>query len=110
MASSDIAQGVFQRGFDADTLDETWTRCQLVDNCRNTYRIASILHRRLDGATPLAGPESLGVRGREAADSEHAIHLGGGEIDHIESEGYEIPRVLRWASARGVSCSARRTS
>ena len=43
------------------------------DNCRNTFGIASILHRHLDLATPLAGLESLGVRWREADDPEVVI-------------------------------------
>ena len=115
MLLADSAQGVFQRGFDPATLDETWTRCELADNCRNTFGIASILHRHLDGATPLAGPESLCVRWREAGDDDTAVELVGEEIDHIEAEGYETPRVLvatrragcataserPWASARG---------
>jgi len=102
MLLADAAQGVFQRGFDPDTLDETWTRCELADNCRNTFGIASILHRHLDGAAPLAGPESLGVRWREAADHDTACELVGEEIDHIEAEGYETPRVLVATTSRLV--------
>jgi Nuclease-related domain len=86
MLLADAAQHVFPRGFDPQRLDESWTRCELVDNCRNTFDIASILHRRLDGAAPLAGPESLAVRWREATDDESVVGLVGEEIDHIETE------------------------
>jgi hypothetical protein len=100
MLLADIAQGVFQRGFDPATLDTGWTRCELPDNCRNTFGIATILHRHLDGATPLAGPESLGVRWREMSDPGSLTDLVGEEIDHIEAEGYETPRVLVATTSR----------
>jgi hypothetical protein len=102
MLLADTAQGVYTRGFDPDTLDESWTRCELPDNCRNTFGIASILHRHLDGAMPVAGPESLDVRWRDAADHDTAIELVGEEIDHIEGEGYETPRVLVATTHRTV--------
>ena len=47
MLLADAEQGVFQRGFDPTRLDGQWTRCELPDNCRNTFGIATILHRRL---------------------------------------------------------------
>ena len=99
---ADVAQGVFQRGFDPDLLDATWTRCELVDNCRNTYGIASILHRHLDGAAPLAGPEGLALRWREADSVDRAVAAVGEEIDAIEAEGYETPRVLVATTTRAV--------
>ena len=93
MLLADTAQGVFQRGFDPDTLDETWTRCELADNCRNTFGIANILHRRFDGATPLAGPESLGVRWRETADAEEVIELAKAVLGLLASRRASLPRI-----------------
>ena len=83
---ADEAQGVFRRGFGLPSTDDGWTRCSLVDNCRNTYGVASILNRCFDGALPLNGPESLGVRWREPGDVDELV---GDEIDRIEAEGTE---------------------
>lgn len=43
MMVADEAQGVFARGFTAPFGDEGWVLCNLEDNCRNTYGIASLL-------------------------------------------------------------------
>jgi DNA helicase IV len=50
----------------------------------------------------LGGPESLGVRWRDVAGPDSVIDLVGEEIDHIEAEGYETPRVLVAATSRAV--------
>jgi DNA helicase IV len=51
---------------------------------------------------PVAGPESLDVRWREAADHDTVIERVGEEIDRIEGEGYETPRVLVATTHRTV--------
>jgi hypothetical protein len=99
---ADVAQGVFQRGFDPRALDASWTRAELVDNCRNTFGIATLLHRHLDGAAPLAGPEGRGLRWRPADDVDAAVAAVGDEIDAIESEGYDTPRVLVATTTRST--------
>jgi hypothetical protein len=94
MVLCDEAQGVFSRGFVAPSADEAWTLCRLEDNCRNTFGIASILHRHLEGSRPLAGPESLDARWCEAVTLDDAITRVGEEVDRIEADGYAVSRIL----------------
>ncbi len=96
---ADEAQGVFRRGFAMPSADEGWTRCDLVDNCRNTYGVASILHRCFDGAMPLSGPESLGVRWLEPGNVDELV---GEEIDRIEAGGFRTHSVLIATTGRAV--------
>jgi hypothetical protein len=96
---ADEAQGVFRRGFTMPSADDGWTLCTLVDNCRNTFGVASILHRCFDGARPLSGPESLGVRWLEPGDVDELV---GEEIDRIEAEGYRTHSVLIATTSRAA--------
>jgi Nuclease-related domain/AAA domain len=102
MLLADEAQGVFARGFVSPSTDDGWTVYALEDNCRNTFGIASLLFRRLEGSRPLAGPESLDVRWRRADDVEATIDQVGAEIDWIEATGYAIARVLVATTHRSV--------
>ena len=95
MLLADAAQGVFQRGFDPTRSTTRGPAASSPTTAATRSASPSILHRHLDGATPLAGPESLGVRWREAADPDTVIELVGEEIDHIEAEGYETPTSAR---------------
>lgn len=62
LLAGDEDQDVFDRGFRLPTVDDGWTACQLINNCRNTFQIAEILRRVLNGApAPKQGPESIGV-------------------------------------------------
>ena len=64
---ADEAQVLYPRGFTVPSVDDGWTRCELANNCRNTFGIASLLRRRLGGApAPVGGPESLAVGWVEA--------------------------------------------
>jgi AAA domain/UvrD-like helicase C-terminal domain len=91
----DESQTVYQRGFSRPPPDEGWTFCELVNNCRNTFTIASILQRHLGGtAAPVGGPESLDVCWREVADVDAAIGAVGAELDRIEASGHEAPSIL----------------
>jgi Nuclease-related domain/UvrD-like helicase C-terminal domain/AAA domain len=92
---ADEAQSLYPRGFTLPSVDDGWTRCKLVNNCRNTFDIASMLCRRLGGApAPVGGPESVGVEWVEADETEAVVKSVGDQIDRIEGEGHEPPRVL----------------
>jgi len=96
MMVADEGQSVYHRGFTTPSVDDGWTRCELVNNCRNTYSIASMLHRCLGGAgVPIGGPETLGLGYVEADHADAVTELVGEEIDRIvDFEGHEPPRVL----------------
>jgi hypothetical protein len=92
---ADEAQSLYPRGFTLPSVDDGWTRCKLVNNCRNTFDIASMLCRQLGGApAPVGGPESVGVAWVEADETEAVVQKVGEQIDRIEGEGHEPPRVL----------------
>jgi len=92
----DDAQVVHNRGFAMPSVDDGWTRCELVNNCRNTYRIASILRKQLGGApAPTGGPESIGAEFREANDVDSVAVFVGGEIDQlVDVKGHDPERIL----------------
>ena len=70
----DDAQRLYQRGFVPPEPEDGWTRCELVNNCRNTYEIGRLLRRILDGApSPMANPEAIGVRWFEADTDDEAV-------------------------------------
>lgn len=93
---ADQEQMLFRRGFTIPTVDDGWTRCELDNNCRNTFQIASILRRHLGGsAAPVGGPDSECVTWLEADEAERAIDIVGEEIDRIvDEEGHEPPNVV----------------
>ena len=93
---ADEAQVLHHRGFSLPSVDDGWTRCELVNNCRNTFSIAAMLRKKLGGApAPVGGPESLGVSWAEANDADAVSEIVGEEIDRIvDYEGHEAPRVL----------------
>ena len=92
----DYAQVVHNRGFAMPSVDDGWTRCELVNNCRNTFSIASILRKQLGGApAPTGGPESIGVSFAEANDVDSVAELVGEEIDRlVDFEGHDPERIL----------------
>ncbi|MEZ5179011.1 MAG: ATP-binding domain-containing protein [Acidimicrobiales bacterium] len=47
LLAADPAQELYTRGFQVPAVDDGWTRCELVSNCRNSHRIASLLRRAL---------------------------------------------------------------
>ena len=94
---ADVAQGLYPRGFRPPAADDGWVRCELVNNCRNTLQIATLLHQHLGGAPSPhgGGPESTSVSWVEANDLDQMIELVGEEIDRIvDYEGHAPPRVL----------------
>lgn len=94
---ADEAQLLYARGFTLPAIDDGWTRCELVSNCRNSFHIADLLHRHLGGpAAPVGGtPETIGVDWAEANDIDEVVELVGEEIDRIiDLEGHETARVL----------------
>lgn len=93
---ADESQSLYPRGFALPSIDEGWTRCELVNNCRNTFEIASMLRRHLNGApAPLRGPESAGIHWVEANTIDEVSELVGEEIDRIiDFEGHDPTRVL----------------
>ena len=67
---ADAKQDVFGRGLRLPGVEDGWTACELVYNCRNTYQIAQILRNVLDGTpAPQKGPESIGVELVDTTDS-----------------------------------------
>jgi len=92
----DYAQVLHNRGFAMPSVDDGWTRCELVNNCRNTFSIASILRKQLSGApAPSGGPESLGVSFVEANDVDSVAELVGEEVDRLlDFEGHDPERIL----------------
>ena len=74
---ADTSQTIYQRGFTVPGNDEGWARCELLENCRNTSQIATLLRRRQGGAsTPIAGPESEAVHFVNVADHDQAAAVG----------------------------------
>lgn len=62
MLVADADQDVFGRGLRLPGVEDGWTACELVNNCRNTHQIARLLRRVLNGApAPKRGPESIGI-------------------------------------------------
>ncbi len=93
---ADGAQTLYERGFSLPKTDDGWTRCELVSNCRNTFQIASLIHRCLGGApAPVGGPDANGVRWLQADDIDQVSEHVGDEIDRIvDLEGHDPARVL----------------
>ena len=87
--------GRLSAGLHPPPADDGWTRCELVNNCRNTFGIASMLHRHLGGAPrrPRPGVARRAVAARRTI-TDAVVELVGEEIDRIEAEGYATPRVL----------------
>lgn len=60
---ADPAQALYPRGFEVPAVDDGWTRCRLVANCRNARGIGRLLRRKLDGAaSPATGPDETDLR------------------------------------------------
>lgn len=60
---ADPAQALYPRGFEVPSVDDGWTQCRLVANCRNARGIGRLLRRKLDGApSPANGPDETGLR------------------------------------------------
>ena len=93
---ADESQALYPRGFMLPSVDDGWTRCELVNNCRNTFEIASMIRRHLGGApAPFGGPESTGIGWAEADTADAVAEIVGEEIDRIiDFEGHDPPRVL----------------
>lgn len=94
---ADEAQGVYSRGFTLPSVDDGWTRCELVTNCRNTFGIAQLLSARLGGpAVPEgAAPEVLGIDFVEAHDLDTLSELVMEECDRLlDHQGHAPARVL----------------
>ena len=75
------------------SIDEGWTRCELVDNVRNTSQIARLLQRRLGGGnSPIAGPDSEAVRFVDI-DAERLAHLASVAAPLAEEKGLDLVEV-----------------
>ena len=60
---ADPAQVLYDRGFVVPSIDDGWTHCRLVANCRNARGIGRLLRRKLGGAaSPASGPDETGLR------------------------------------------------
>lgn len=84
---ADTSQEIYRRGFLEPLADDGWTLCELTENCRNTFAIASILRHRFGGATaPIAGPESEAIDWIEADTADAAAAEVGEAIDVVMDE------------------------
>jgi hypothetical protein len=104
LMAADEHQALYPRGFELPTVDDGWTRCELVSNCRNTSHIARMLQLKLGGPTvPVAGPESLGVGWRVADTIEQAKRAVIAEIDRlVEREFHDPTKVLVATMSRAM--------
>ena len=93
---ADESQAIYTRGFTLPLADDGWVRCELVNNCRNTHQIASLLHQFLGGPpAPVGGPEAISVRWMPAEDLTSATEAVGEEIDRVlDDDDREPERVL----------------
>ena len=101
---ADESQGLYRRGFTMPRNDDGWTRCELINNCRNTSQIANMLRRHLGGAPPpVGGPEAEGITWLASNTlDEAALHVGN-EIDRVvDGEGHDPTRVLVATMSRAV--------
>lgn len=101
---ADESQGLYRRGFTVPRHDDGWTHCELINNCRNTTQIATMLRRHLGGAPPpVGGAEAEGITWLDANDPAGVERHVGDEIDRIvDGEGHDPTRVLVATMSRQV--------
>jgi hypothetical protein len=103
---ADTEQELYERGFHLPSSDDGWTVCELVNNCRNTFQIAQLLRRRLDGApAPFGGPESTGIEFVAVHGLDAAVVAVGETLASLHQAGMEPGQVL----VATVSTTARDT-
>lgn len=93
---ADETQDLYHRGFAVPSADDGWTRGELVTNCRNTFEIAKLLRRFLNGApAPKRRPESLPIRWIAAGSIEEAVRaVRSGSLRLVEREGRDPNGIL----------------
>ena len=95
MILADTAQQIFDRGFQLPLTSDGWSLCELRFNGRNTFQIASLLHRAFGGAiAPIGGPESESVRWIEASTNDAIPEAVGDAIDSLEDRDHGAETVL----------------
>ena len=95
MILADQSQEIYQRGFKVPRQEDGWARCELTNNCRNTFDIASLLQLRFDAAiAPVGGPESEDVQWIEAADLDAMVGAVGRALDDLEDRDHAADRIL----------------
>jgi hypothetical protein len=95
MVLADLSQEVYTRGFQVPRHDDGWTLCELTNNCRNTFQIATLLRGRFDAAiAPVGGPESEDVRWIEADDLDAISDAVGVALDHLEDRDHAASTML----------------
>lgn len=93
----DEGQGVYRRGFVVPSPDDGWTHCEPVNNCRNTFHIATLLRRQFRGAhAPVGGPETHDVQWMPvgAEDVDASVEAVGEAIDVLLDEREVAPSRL----------------
>lgn len=95
---ADPSQELYARGFSVPRVEDGWTKCELVSNCRNAREIGALLRRKLGGSpAPSVGPEAVDLRfvsvdpcgaedgpdGGSPADQERLAELVQSEIDRL---------------------------
>lgn len=92
---ADTEQDLFHRSFVLPSDRDGWTRCELVNNCRNTFGIARLLRQRLGGAAaPVGGPESAELEWVEAHDLASATSGVQWAIERLLARGLRPDSIL----------------
>ena len=91
---ADEEQVLYARGFVVPSVDDGWTRGELVTNCRNTYDIARLVRAFLNGApVPKVRPESV-IRWTEARSTDEAVEAVRTELARFEFEERDPESIL----------------
>ena len=91
---ADQEQVLYARGFSVPSVQDGWTQCELVTNCRNTYGIARLVRYFLNGAAvPRVRPESV-IGWIEARNEEEALVAVGSELARLKLEERDPKSIL----------------
>jgi hypothetical protein len=88
----DEAQDIYDRGFEAPSVDDGWVHATMPRNCRNADIIARLLRRKLDGALPSpAAPPGWQCRFVSVADPEAMSATVGTLLNDLINESSRNP-------------------
>ena len=91
---ADEDQVLYARGFSVPSVEDGWTRGELVTNCRNTSGIARLVRWFFNGAAaPPTRPESS-IRWIEVETIEGAVEAVAGELARLELEQRDPSEIL----------------
>jgi hypothetical protein len=107
LLAADEEQVLYERGFTVPSVEDGWTRAELVTNCRNTYGIARLVRWFLSGAAaPPTRPESS-IRWIEAGSMEEAVEAVAAELERLAIEQRDPSEILVEAVSTSVRDAVR---